>query len=83
VIPPVDDGVFDALSADDRKWLDDARDQLHDFEEIVGETMNLMDGHRSPSELADALAVEFGVTIDVARLVEILAKLKLVYLSSG
>ena len=51
------------------------------FELLAFETINLMDGHRSTSEIADSLSAEFLTDIDqdwVDRMVGILATQKLV-----
>lgn len=78
VIPPVDSDLFRALAGDDRAWLDAEREKGEHFGEAVFETINLLDGHRSPAELADALAISLGHPVSpawVERLLAILTKL--------
>jgi len=88
---PLDSSVFSALEGDDKKWVQAQQERFPDasnslatkptFELLAFETINLMDGHRSTSEIADSLSAEFLTDIDqdwVDRLVGILAAQKLI-----
>lgn len=91
VLVPIDDSALENVSADDKKWLDEQRARFAveaegisdqpDFDLLLWETVNFMDGHRSASEIADLLAAEYLVDVDqawVERLVGILASQRLV-----
>ena len=88
---PIYDAAFESLPADDKKWWDEQQARFADdseglatkpnFDLLVFETINFMDGRRSTAELADLLAAEYLLEIDQAwvdRLVGILAAQKLV-----
>lgn len=88
---PIYDAAFESLSPDDKKWWDEQEARFRDdseglatkpnFDLLVFEAINFMDGHRSTAELADLLAAEYLLDIDQAwvdRLVGILAAQKLV-----
>jgi aminopeptidase YwaD len=88
---PLDASVFEAVSAEDRKWLSEQQARFAsdseglatkpDFGLISFEAVNFMDGHHSTAEIADLLSAEYLLDIDQAwvdRLVSILEKQKLV-----
>jgi len=78
VIPPVDGDTFRSLTGDDRAWYDGERDKLDDLGDAITETISLLDGKRSPAELADALSLSLGRPVPeawVRHLLAILAKL--------
>jgi hypothetical protein len=88
---PLDSSVFSGLDGEDKKWVDAQQERFSDnseglatkptFDLLAFETINLMDGRRSTSEIADALSAEFLTDIDqdwVDKLVAILASQKLV-----
>jgi Peptidase family M28 len=90
---PINVTAYEPLSGDDRKWWNEQEAAFASespggglpthppFGHITFEAINFMDGKRSTGEIADLLAVEFNRDFDAAwvdRLVEILAKLKLV-----
>jgi hypothetical protein len=88
---PLDSSVFSSLEGEDKKWVQTQQERFADdseglatkptFDLLAFETVNLMDGHRSTSEIADTLSAEFLTDIDqdwVDKLVGILAAQKLV-----
>jgi hypothetical protein len=88
---PIYDAAFESLASDDKKWWEEQTQRFADdseglatkpnFDLLVFETINFMDGHRSTAEIADLLAAEYLLDIDQAwvdRLVGILAAQKLV-----
>ena len=88
---PIYDAAFESLPGDDRKWWTEQQARFADdseglatkpnFDLLVFETINFMDGHRSTAEIADLLAAEYLLDIDQAwvdRLVGILSAQKLV-----
>lgn len=78
---PVWDEAFHDLTGDDRTWFDGQKEKLRDFDLALYETMNFMDGRRSPREIADLLAIETGDPIDEAwvnRAIAMLAGMKFV-----
>ena len=89
----IDASAVEGLAGDDRAWWEQQQARFASeapggglpteppFELIAFETVNFMDGKRSTGEIADLLSSEFNQDVDqawVARLVGILAKLKLV-----
>jgi hypothetical protein len=83
VIPPADSTPFETLTGDDRAWFEAEKEKREQFELMLYETMSLLDGRRATGEIADALTMELGQEVPeawVARLLAILAKLKLVAL---
>jgi len=78
---PVWDEAFQDVTGDDRTWIDAQKAKLADFDLALYETVNFMDGRRSPREIADLVAAETGEAIDeawVGRAVSMLAAMKLV-----
>jgi hypothetical protein len=80
-IAPVDGQALRDVGADDARWLEEQRQRYDDFDVILFETVNWMNGRRSSSEIADLLSMEFGDELTPAwvnRISSILASLKLV-----
>jgi aminopeptidase YwaD len=78
---PVWDEAFQDMKGDDRTWMDAQKAKLADFDLALYETVNFMDGRRSPREIADLVAAETGEAIDEAwvnRAISMLAAMKLV-----
>lgn len=78
---PIFDELWGEQSGDDRTWIDSQKSKMGDFDLAIYETVNFMDGRRSPKEIADLVAMETGDSIDEAwvnRAVQLLANLKLV-----
>ncbi|MDP9263725.1 MAG: DUF4910 domain-containing protein, partial [Acidobacteriota bacterium] len=88
---PIYDAAFESLSADDKKWWTEQQQRFAsdseglatkpNFDLLVFESINFMDGRRSTAEIADLLAAEYLLDLDQAwvdRLVGILAAQKLV-----
>ncbi len=92
---PIMSTALGDLSGDDKKWWDEQEGRFGQYiegkglptkpplEEVMYETVNFMDGHRSTSDIAQFLSAEYLMPIDKAwvdRLVMILAERKLVAL---
>jgi aminopeptidase YwaD len=90
-ILPLDASVFETVSPDDKKWLDEQKARFAsdseglatkpNFALLSFEAVNFMNGRRSTAEIADLLSAEYLLDIDQAwvdRLVSILQKQKLV-----
>jgi hypothetical protein len=90
-LAPFDAMAFENLSGDDKKWWDEqqarfASDSLllptkPNFDLLVFETVNFMDGRRTTAQIADLLSAEFPLPLDEAwvnRLVAVLEKQGLV-----
>ncbi|HEV7919688.1 MAG TPA: DUF4910 domain-containing protein [Thermoanaerobaculia bacterium] len=78
---PIFDELFGEQTGDDRTWIDAQKAALGDFDLALYETVNFMDGRRTPREIADLVAGETGDPIDegwVNRAIKLLANLKLV-----
>lgn len=78
---PIFDELWGELTGEDRTWVDAQRAKLGDFDLALYETVNFMDGRRSPREIADLVATETGEAIDeawVSRAIALLASMKLV-----
>jgi hypothetical protein len=88
---PLDASAFEAVSAEDTKWLTEQEARFAsdseglatkpNFALISFEAVNFMDGRRGTAEIADLLSAEYLLDIDQAwvdRLVSILEKQKLV-----
>jgi peptidase M28-like protein len=92
-VPPFDKSAFESLAGDDKKWWDDQHARFDvdgpggglpsepTFDLITFEAVNLMDGKRSATDIADVISAEFNRDFDKAwvdRLVGILVKQGLV-----
>jgi hypothetical protein len=78
---PIFDELFGEQTGEDRTWIDAQKANLSDFDLALYETVNFMDGRRTPREIADLVAAETGEAIDEAwvnRAIRLLANLKLV-----
>ena len=78
---PIFDELFGEQTGDDKAWIDAQKANLGDFDFALYETVNFMDGRRTPREIADLVAAETGDAIDEAwvnRAIQLLAKLNLV-----
>ena len=91
MLTPFDNSAFENLSGDDKKWWDEqqarfASDSLllptkPNFDLLVFETVNFMDGRRTTAQISDLLSAEFPLQLDEAwvnRLVAVLEKQGLV-----
>ena len=82
-IAPIDGEALRELSPAEAKWLEEQRARYDDFDVVLFEAVNFMNGNRSSAEIADLLTMEFADEFTppwVDHLASTLASLKLVAL---